>query len=29
MSAQQLDNNDIVMGQMVRVANQEKKFNEN
>ena len=29
MSAKQLDDNDIVMGKMVRVANQQKKFNEN
>lgn len=29
MSAKQIDDKDIVMGQMVRVANQEKKFNEN
>lgn len=29
MSAKQLDDNKIVMGQMVRVANLQKKFNEN
>ena len=29
MTAKQLDDNKIVLGQMVRVANQEKKFNEN
>ena len=29
MTAKQLDDNKIVMGQMVRVANLQKKFNEN